>query len=196
MKFGQHKKILLASGSPRRKEYLERYGFVFRVAASNIDEKMEDGEQPLTYAMRMATEKAEAVAKSCLPDEVILAADTIVVLKGRVLGKPADLSEAIEMLEDLNGRTHEVVTAYAILSPTDNKVVKNYSRTKVLFGRVSPEHIRAYVESEEPLDKAGSYSVQNTGTFLVERIEGSYNNVVGLPIEKVIRDLLRHGFIW
>ena len=195
MKFKQHKKIVLASGSPRRKEYLERYNLTFRIVVSEIDEEVKDGESPLAYAMRMSKEKAESVVDGCAANEIVLAADTIVVLHERILGKPADLSEAIGMLKDLNGCVHEVITAYAILHPANNRIIKNYSCTKVRFNQISLEHIRTYAESEEPLDKAGSYSIQNTGTFLVDSIEGSYNNVVGLPIEKVIEDFIKHGFI-
>ncbi len=195
MKFKQHKKIVLASGSPRRKEYLERYNFDFRVITSDISEMVNPGESPVNFALRMSVEKAEAVAKVCSNDEIILAADTVVVLQDRIMGKPADVSDAVDMLEKLNGNTHEVVTAYTILTPENNQVISNHVSTKVRFRRVTSDLIKAYVETGEPMDKAGSYSIQSTGTFLVDSIEGSYNNVVGLPVERMISDLIEHRFI-
>ncbi len=195
MNFKQHRQIILASGSPRRKEYLERYNFEFRIITSDISEDVLDGERPMAYVTRMATEKAEAVSGQCQPNEIILAADTVVALHDRIIGKPVDKEDAIKMLEELNGANHEVITAYTILNPSENILIKNYAGTQVRFNQLSSDYIRSYVESEEPLDKAGSYSIQSTGTFLVNGIEGSYNNVVGLPIEKVIRDLIDHNFI-
>jgi septum formation protein len=195
MKFKQHKKIILASGSPRRKEYLERYHFDFRVITSDIGEAVKEGESPIDYALRMSVEKAEAVAEFCSNDEIILAADTVVVLHDRIMGKPADVSDAIGMLEELNGNTHEVVTAYTIYIPEEVQTITNYVTTKVRFHRVASDLIKSYVETGEPMDKAGSYSIQSTGTFLVDSIEGSYNNVVGLPVEKVISDLLEYRFL-
>ncbi len=191
MRFKQTKKIILASGSPRRKAYLERYQFDFEIRKAGIDESSKPGEEPLEFASRMAEEKAGSVSCQELNGSVIIAADTIVVYEGEILGKPNDRNGVLPMLKKLNGKTHEVITAYVILDPADSTKIRHYVRTEVTFKTLPDELLQAYAASEEPLDKAGAYSIQGNGTFLVESIKGSYNNVVGLPIEVVLQDLIK-----
>ena len=195
MKFNQEKKIILASGSPRRKEYLERYQLNYKIIKPDIDETPIAGEAPDGYAKRMAKEKVTAINGDIGINEIALSADTIVVFQERILGKPTSKEDAYQMLALLNGQTHSVITAYALLVKEQNSLTVNAVCTKVTFNDLSEKLLRAYVDSEEPMDKAGSYSIQGDGTFLVDTIKGSYNNVVGLPIEQVIQDLLKLNVI-
>jgi septum formation protein len=191
MKFSQTKTIILASGSPRRKEYLERYQLKYRIINPNIDETPFNDEGPVTYAKRMAKEKVESISGDIGYDEIALSADTIVVYEDKILGKPVSTEDAYQMLTQLNGQVHSVVTAYALLLKAQNSLTVESVCTKVTFNELPEAFLRTYAESEEPLDKAGSYSIQGDGTFLVNAIEGSYNNVVGLPVEQLIQDFLK-----
>ena len=188
----QHQPLLLASGSPRRKDYFSRYRLQFSVLPSEVDETPRPREDPLPYARRLALEKAIAVAPQA-GAALVLAADTIVVLDGQIIGKPADRSEVLPMLERLNGRTHEVITAYCLRGPGVEQVREE--STLVTFFNHERRLLKAYADTDEPLDKAGSYSIQGFGSFLVKSIEGSYNNVVGLPMERVLMDLLQFGVL-
>ena len=191
MKFNQVKKIILASGSPRRKEYLERYQLTYEIIKPDIDETPIRGENPEVYARRMAKEKVASINGDLGKNEIALSADTIVVFKEKILGKPRSKEDAYQMLILLNGQTHSVITAYALLVKEQNSLTVNAVCTKVTFNELPEAFLRNYAESEEPLDKAGSYSIQGDGTFLVNAIEGSYNNVVGLPVEQLIQDFLK-----
>lgn len=195
MNFRQHRNIILASGSPRRKEYLERYGIRFEVVKKEVDETNRADENPEDFAVRMAREKAEAVILLVSEENIVIAADTIVVFDHRILGKPRDENDVLPMLAVLNGNSHEVITAYHLFDCRRNTVKERSVSTRVRFNRVRDELLKAYAESEEPLDKAGAYSIQGDGTFLVESISGSYNNVVGLPIEMLIPDLMEMGVL-
>lgn len=190
MKFNQNKDIVLASGSPRRKDYLERYQLNYRIIKPDIDETPETGELPVPFAKRMAKEKLESITADLFENEVALSADTIVVFEDQILGKPSSKKDAFQMLKKLNGQKHFVITAYALLLKAQNKLTVNSVCTTVIFNQLSENMLHTYVDSEEPLDKAGSYSIQGDGTFLVNKIDGSYNNVVGLPIEQVIQDFI------
>ncbi|MBU2511706.1 septum formation protein Maf [bacterium] len=195
MKIEQNRPIVLASGSPRRKEYLERYGLKFEIITGNVDEVTTQNESPPAFSQRMAEEKARDVEVRCGKDSVIIAADTIVVFENEILGKPGSNKNALPMLQQLNGNQHEVITSYFVLDCRDGKQVQKSVKTKVLFNRLPDEIIRNYADSTEPLDKAGAYSIQGVGTILVKSIEGSYNNVVGLPIEELFQDLLELGVV-
>ena len=195
MKFNQIKKIILASGSPRRREYLERYGLNYRIIKPEIDETAKEKEEPEQFAKRMAKEKLEAIIDQVGQDEIALSADTIVVFEGKILGKPTSKPDAYRMLQTLNGNTHSVITAYALLNAQQNDLTVKAVCTKVTFNQLDDSLLKAYADSEEPQDKAGSYSIQGDGTFLVNRIEGSYNNVVGLPIEQVFLDFINASYI-
>ena len=175
-------RLILASASPRRAELLAAAGFAFEVRPRTVDERLKPGEDPHAHVVRLAREKAEAV-DGADPDLVVLAADTVVVIDGLVLGKPADDGEAAVMLRRLSGRTHEVLTGVALRSA--GRVLTDVARTAVHFLPLSAAEIAWYVASGEPRDKAGAYAIQGLASRFVDRIEGSYTNVVGLPIATV-----------
>ncbi len=195
MLFTQNKNIVLASGSPRRKEYLQRYGLRFKILTGNIVETAKPGEDPVCFTERMAAEKAEIVISQCTPDDIIIAADTIVLFDNRIIGKPEGEESVLPMLMELNGKHHEVITSYTIIDCENSKRIRKTTHSRVLFNKLPEKVLKAYSKIEDPLDKAGAYSVQGPGTFLVHSIKGSYNNVVGLPIEILLTDLLDHKFI-
>jgi septum formation protein len=195
MVFKQNRKLILASGSPRRKQYLERYNLKFSILTKNIDETPHKNEEPIAYTRRLAKEKGLVVAESLQDNEIVIAADTIVVIDDRILGKPENADSVLPMLNKLNGKSHLVITAYFVYDCKTRLEILQDVTTKVVFKNVSNDLLRVYAASKEPLDKAGAYSIQGIGTFLVESIEGSYNNVVGLPIESLLKDLLDNQFI-
>jgi septum formation protein len=185
-------KLILASASPRRKMLLGATGIAFEIVESRIDEIRRDGENATDFAVRMAREKAFNVSER-FPDALVLAADTIVECDGQILGKPADAAAARAMLHTLSDNTHTVVTAFAIArggAVSESTPVLS----RVTFRTLSPEEITAYVATGEPLDKAGSYGIQDTGAGFIERVEGARDNVMGLPVRQVLDALLRHGF--
>ncbi|MBF0455297.1 MAG: septum formation inhibitor Maf [Magnetococcales bacterium] len=172
--------LCLASASPRRLELLQQVGIKPFVSPAEIDETIKPGETPRHYVKRMATTKARSTMNQ--DHARVLAADTIVVLDGVVLGKPFDNQEAEQMLERLSGRPHQVMTAIALFQPQREKIDALVVETAVWFKKVSRAEIQAYVATGEPMDKAGSYGIQGFGAFMVERIDGSYTAVVGLPL--------------
>lgn len=175
------KKIVLASASPRRKELLEQIGLQFEVEPSNHDEESRPGLTPHELARSLSIEKAQVVAKN-YRDAIIIAADTFIVLGERILGKPNTDAEATEMLTFLNGKPHSVITGFTILNTNDAKSVTQSVETTVHMKNLLPEEIEAYVATKEPIGKAGAYAIQGLGAVIVERIEGDYSNVVGLPL--------------
>jgi septum formation protein len=178
--------IVLASGSPRRRQLLEMLGIPFRVVPPSVTEALGSAEQPEAYVTRLAREKARTVAAR-EPGAVVLAADTTVVLRGRVFEKPATADQAVEMLKTLQGRKHQVLTAVAVAR--DERVEHALDVTDVTFRRLSSELIAAYVATGEPLDKAGAYAIQGKGAALVEGIHGDFFGVMGLPLRLAL-DLL------
>lgn len=178
--------LLLASGSPRRAELLERMGYRFLVRASDVDESVHDGEDAGDYAARVSTAKADAVWE---PGLVVVAADTCVVADGEILGKPVDSVDALRMLRALVGRTHTVLTAVHVIAP-DGAVRAFTSDALVTLAAASPEVLAGYVDGGEPLDKAGAYALQGQGAALVESIDGDPTTVIGLPLRQTI-DALR-----
>lgn len=183
--------LVLASASPRRRALLESLGLDFVQRAVAIDETPRDAEEPLIYVERLAQEKARARARR---GEVVLAADTTVVLGDRLLGKPADAAEARDMLRRLADRWHEVYTGVALFDPERDRLAHGVERSRVRIGRLSGAFIDWYVATGEPLDKAGAYAIQGRGALLVEGIEGNYTNVVGLPLPLVLRLFRELGF--
>ncbi len=182
--------LVLASASPRRKRLLEQVKLPLRVLPSGIDENGPRIGAPGEWAGTLAEKKARDVRPQA-PDHWILGADTMVVLGGRILGKPGDREEARRMLRDLQGRTHTVITGYCILAPGDRIPARRESvPTQVTMRSLSPEAIENYIDSGEPFGKAGAYAIQGIGAFMVESITGSYTNVVGLPLCAVIKTLL------
>lgn len=183
--------MILASQSPRRIELMHEAGFDIRIMPANIDESALPGEGPFDLVERLARAKAAAVADGCAgAGETVVAADTIVALDGEPLGKPADEADARRMLRALSGKTHQVATGVCIAC--DGRSESFVDITDVTFYELSDEEIDAYVATGEPMDKAGAYGIQGRrGRMLVEKIEGDFYNVVGLPISKVVRALSR-----
>jgi len=175
-------KLILASGSPRRSEILNSVGWEFTKHVADIDESERDGESPEDYVARLAREKAEAVAAH-YPDEIVLGADTTVVIGGKIIGKPVDLEDAVRMLTMLAGNWHEVLTGVAVVS--DGETRSAIQCTRVKFASMTAEEITFLAERGDPLDKAGAYAVQAQAALFIEGIEGDYWNVVGLPISLV-----------
>jgi septum formation protein len=178
--------LVLASSSPRREEILDTLGIRFEVRSPEVDEALRPGETATAAARRLAEEKARAVARA---GELVLAADTVVVLGETLLGKPGDTSEAEAMLRRLSGRTHDVCTGLALVR--DGRTESGVERTAVVFRPLAASEVREYVATGEPFDKAGAYGIQGRGAALVERIEGDYSNVVGLPVRLLLSLLAR-----
>jgi septum formation protein len=171
-------KVVLASASPRRRELLSSLGLEFTVRVPAIDETAKENETARAFAERLAAEKAAAVSVG--PGTMVIAADTIVVLDGVILGKPSDEAHATDMLSGLSGKTHEVITAVCIAKDTFSKVFS--VSTDVVFRTLTQAEIAAYVQSGCPMDKAGAYAIQGGAAHMVQKINGSYTNVVGLPL--------------
>lgn len=184
--------IVLASGSPRRKELLQQAGLThFTVAPTDADETVPGDMPPEEVVMLLSRRKAEAACFSSR--EIIIAADTIVWLDGRALGKPADRAEAARMLQELSGRQHTVYTGVTLRR--GEELLTDWEATQVWFRALDRREIRAYVRSEEPMDKAGGYAIQGMACSFVERIEGDYTNVIGLPMAKLAGMLRRFGVL-
>jgi len=171
--------LILASASPRRRELLAQVGVAFDVEAAAIDETPRSGEAAADYVVRMAEEKARAVARGH-PEAAVIGADTSVVLDGRILGKPENDSAARDMLSALSGRQHQVMTAVALLKA--GRLAHRLSRTEVDFAELTAGWIDGYIASGDPMDKAGAYGIQNAAGLKIRRISGSYSGVVGLPL--------------
>ncbi len=184
--------MILASKSPRRKEILEEFGFKFKVEAKETLEKSEK-ENPKDFVMEIALEKAMAVAEENYM-EWIVAADTVVVHNNKILGKPKNEEEAKEVLKSLSSQSHEVYTGVAIVNKQKNINITFTELTKVYFKNISDQEINWYVETKEPLDKAGSYGIQGKGSILIEKIEGDFYNVMGFPISKFYEEMKKIGF--
>lgn len=195
--------LVLASASPRRRELLREARIEFEVIPAWVDESLRDGEEPLEYAYRLAREKASRVAERN-PHRWVLGADTIVVLSTdvntgqRVLGKPETEAEAIEMLQALSGKRHEVTTACALAmtqaeGSSPARIESFHVTSEVWFRSLAEEEIRAYVRTGEPMDKAGAYAIQGGAANFVEKFHGSWSNIVGLPVEELLVLLARVG---
>jgi nucleoside triphosphate pyrophosphatase len=180
--------LILASASPRRAELLRQLGFEFKVVASDVPEIHHDQLTAREVAQINAYRKARAVAKR-FPDLVVLGADTLVSLEESLLGKPASLEDAYGMLEQLQGRTHQVVTAICLLHLREHRQLMFTENTAVTFRPLDAVKIRRYLTQVNPLDKAGAYAIQEESDLLVEKIDGSYTNVVGLPLERLQTEL-------
>jgi septum formation protein len=185
--------IVLASNSPRRKQLLHLAGWNFQVIPVEVDEAIQIGEAARDYVLRLAREKAYKAASQALPASTVIAADTTVVLENRILGKPESPGEAFGMLEKLRKRPHQVFTGVAVLRTHDMKMVDGICVTDVFMRDYRAAEIRDYVETGDPLDKAGAYAIQHRGFDPVERLEGCYTNVVGLPLCTVTRLLRQVG---
>ncbi|MBM7685615.1 Maf family protein [Defluviitalea raffinosedens] len=183
-------KIILASGSPRRKILLEQLGLSFDIIVSNTDEVIDPMLSPSELVIQLSKQKAADVAKNLEGDFVVLGADTIVVYKDKVLGKPKDREEAKAMLTMLQGNMHEVYTGITLIQTKNHLIKVGYERTEVYMRPLSSSIIDAYTNTREPMDKAGAYGIQGVGAVLIDKVCGDYNNVVGLPL-KLLSILLK-----
>lgn len=176
--------LVLASGSPRRRDLISQLGIAFMVEVSDVDESLLPGETPSQHTVRLARSKAETIARRH-PEQWVLGADTTVIVDDQFLGKPADEQEACAMLAQISGRWHTVVTGYCLLNEAQQRNYTGYAESKVFIRPLSEAQIRAYVHTGEPMDKAGAYAIQGIGASLVLKVEGSYTNVVGLPLAEI-----------
>jgi septum formation protein len=182
------KTIILASASPRRKEILEGTRLKFEVDESRCEERPGHGMKPHETAMFLSREKARDVAGRHT-NSIVIAADTVVVLEGRLFGKPASKEEARKMLKALSGKAHSVITAFTILDTDNGKKVSASVETKVFFKKLGKDEIEAYISSGEPFGKAGAYGIQGLGAVMVKKIEGDFFNVMGLPLNALAESL-------
>lgn len=178
-------KFVLASQSPRRKELLSALGLDFRVLVDTSPETVDGLNPPHIVVQSLARQKAEHILPNCFENEIIIAADTVVVLNNQILGKPADENIASEMLHSLSGNTHQVYTGICVIDVSSQKIYTDYESTYVTFKHLSDSEITAYIKSGEPMDKAGGYGIQELGALFVEKIDGDYFTVMGLPLCKL-----------
>ncbi|MCF6299422.1 MAG: Maf family nucleotide pyrophosphatase [Thiomicrorhabdus sp.] len=188
-------KLFLASSSPRRKELLQQLGCTFEVVNAPIEEVALPNESPNSYVLRMAIEKALSGFNKVAGKAIwVVGSDTAVVLNGKVFGKPRNAADAFLMLSKLSGRAHEVLSAVAVVY--DDEVFSAMSKTRVQFGVLTEEDIQAYIATEEPFGKAGSYAIQGEGAKFIEHIEGSYSGVMGLPLYELNQLLIEAGYLY
>lgn len=185
----QAKKLILASASPRRKELLENLGYVFQIIPADIDETINGTKSPKEIVKELALQKATYVADSVNYPAIIIGSDTIVVVDNTILGKPENNEDACNMLKLLSGRSHQVISGIAIIDNKSNKNIVDSISSDVYFRTISKEEITSYVKTGEPMDKAGAYAIQGLASTFIEKINGCYNNIVGLPIFKVTQAL-------
>ncbi len=186
------KQIVLASASPRRRDILQLTGLPFKVDPVNCTENMDIRVSPRRLSRVLSAKKAR-IAAGKYPDGLIIAADTFVVFRGKIMGKPHTPAEAREMLAALSGKVHTVITGFTIIDTRTGKCISRSVETKVYFDKLSIKEINAYVRTGEPLDKAGAYAIQGLGSIFVRRIEGDYFNVIGLPLNAMKSCLIEFG---
>jgi septum formation protein len=190
------KTIILASASPRRKELLAKIGLKFEVEPSDYEEEIHSELEPHELVRQISIKKAESVAVRH-KDAIIIAADTIGVIGNKVLGKPHTENEACKMLKEISGKPHSVITGFTVLNAATNKIISRTVNTKVYIKKLTEQEIDAYVKTGEPLDKAGAYAIQGLGAMIVEKIEGDYYNVMGLPLNALTEALKEFGIsVW
>ena len=197
-KFLQHRPFCLASSSPRRQMLLKKYGLKFACHSPQINETPHENEAAKSFVKRMSSEKASEIQRSFpeLPhDVIILAGDTIVFFDEKILGKPENTEHAYSMLRQLSGQTHQVFSGFSILNKDSGEEITDVICTEVRFQKLHDDLLEWYVNSGEVFGKAGAYSIQGLGAILVESISGSYNNVVGFPIERIIHHLTANAWI-
>lgn len=186
-------RIVLASKSPRRKEILNNIGLKFEVVESNFDETIDPSQMPEDTVKYLAYKKAEDVAHAVRDNALIIGADTVVVHNSIIMGKPGKYQDSFDMLKKLSGSWHNVYTGICVLNPASGQHVIDYENTRVRIKQLTDEEILDYINTGEPADKAGSYAIQGIGSLIVERIEGCYFNVVGLPIYKLSKLMREFG---
>ncbi len=186
-----NRRVYLASGSPRRKKLLEQLNLRFSSFPVECDEHIRKGESPVKAVKRLSEEKLIS-AKERIKNGIIITADTIVVIKGKIIGKPKDAKDAERILKLLSNKTHIVYTGFSIFNSKKNKTITDYEKTFVTFRKLKQEEIKKYIAAGSPMDKAGAYGIQDDfGAVFVKKINGCYNNVVGLPLTKVYQALSR-----
>ncbi len=188
-------RIVLASSSPRRRELLATLGLGFDVIHPSSDETVLKNETPEDFALRVSAEKASSVSTTLGDGVVVIGADTIVVVDGEILGKPGDGGEACSMLRKLSGKEHHVYTAFSIVRPKNEILHSEIVDTRVRVKTLAASEIEGYIKTGEPMDKAGAYGIQGIGSFMVGGFEGSYSNVVGLPVEELLAALKKLGIV-
>ncbi|WP_270386520.1 Maf family protein [Blautia hansenii] len=188
------RKIILASASPRRRELLAQGGIPFTVIPSQAEEKITT-EQPGQAVEELSYLKCSDIYEKSLGDVLVIGADTVVASEGKILGKPSSQKDAVKMLQSLQGREHEVYTGVTIMAREGNENRKKtfHEKTKVVFYPMSDEEIRSYVNTGEPMDKAGAYGIQGKSAVFIKKISGDYNNVVGLPLARLYQELKNMG---
>jgi septum formation protein len=184
------KKIILASKSPRRKKILEQVGLNFEVAASDFDESQIEFETPQEMVEKLSFEKAKVIAQRN-PGAIIIGADTVVIFRKEIIGKPKSKADAVRILKLLSGNTHEIITGFTVIE--DKKSITKHITSKIKFKKLNEDEIKAYVATGEPMDKAGGYGIQERGGLFMENITGDYFNVVGLPISALAEVLKEFG---
>ena len=189
-----HPKLILASKSPRRRYLLKKAGLEFTVIPSKVDENTAIPSAPTSYVRSLAEAKAGDISDR-YPDSWVIGADTVVFIDNTILGKPVSRDEARAMLERLSAKTHQVHTGYCICRKATGNFISDCVTTDVSFKKLSAKEIDWYINSGEPFDKAGAYAIQGLGTFLVKRINGSYTNVVGLPVCEILEYLIHEGVV-
>lgn len=177
--------FVLASQSPRRQELLNALGLSFRILIDTSPETVDFTKSPKEIVKELALQKAQNVFSDCKKEEIILSADTMVTLNGVIFGKPDNQENAREMLKTLSGNTHEVYTGFCIMDKEQEKIHTDYECTQVTFKNLSNDEIESYISTGEPLDKAGAYGIQGLGSLFIEKINGDYYNVMGLPLCKL-----------
>lgn len=182
------KKLILASISPRRENLLRMIGFDFEVVNSQVDEQSEVYTIPEVHVLELAQKKALKVAEK-IDGGLIIGADTVVVLNNQILGKPKDAKQAKEILQQLSGKTHEVYTGFAIVEKPSGEMLSEFVKTLVSFRKLADEEIDRYIQSGSPFDKAGGYGIQDQGALFVQKIDGCFYNVMGLPVTKLYQAL-------
>ncbi|MCQ2957889.1 MAG: Maf family protein [Candidatus Gastranaerophilales bacterium] len=187
------KKLILASGSPRRKELLSKIGLEFEVIPSNYEENLPDDIFTYEKIETLALNKAKEVLSRVNEDAIIISADTVVVLNNKILGKPHSKSEAFNMISSLSNNTHEVITAIAMIDVSTQKTIVHSKSTKVTFRKIEPNEVEKYISTNEPYDKAGAYAAQGLASVFIEKIDGCFNNVVGIStfeVDKMLKEIM------
>lgn len=180
-----NKKIILASASPRRKELLQSIGLEFEIIPSQVDENIENEPFSTELIENLAAEKAQDVANKIKFPAIVIGSDTVVVINNKILGKPKDKTNAFNMLKMLSGNTHKVISAIAVIDTETGQILKDFVISEVTFKQLSDEEINAYIETGEPMDKAGAYAIQGLAGMFVKSINGCYSNIVGISVFKL-----------
>lgn len=186
------KKIILASNSPRRKEILSKFNLHFDIITADIDENVNPSISAYELAANLAYKKAMSIASTIDYDAIIIGADTI-VFHNKIYGKPVDKIDAYNMIKNLSGKMHEVITGLAVIDTSNNKKIKTYETTEVYFREIEEDEINRYIDTGEAFDKAGGYAIQGIASLFIKKIHGDYHNVVGLPIYK-LNEILKNEF--